>query len=224
MRQNKKNARQPPKKAGGSLPAVAALQQRGNTRGRKARFRGPLLALLPALLRLASSQKSGVVSLFAVWYTGANSLRQQLEQRHLSMDEEEKKIRERMEREAQITARSVKRRLRLAAKLSTKSRKATERRKYLAGSWALDREQRDPQFAAMMRDGLNRIWLVRDDDRALWDLPPLPEEEKNRRFGFLRGSPRRTQAQKIRQPAGAGNRGCKGLIAAPRRFAAHPPR
>lgn len=98
------------------------------------------------------------------------------------MDEEEKKIRERMEREAQITARSVKRRLRLAAKLSTKSRKATERRKYLAGSWALDREQRDPQFAAMMRDGLNRIWLVRDDDRALWDLPPLPEEEKNRRL------------------------------------------
>lgn len=98
------------------------------------------------------------------------------------MDAEEEKIRKQMEREEQITRRSVPKRLRLAAKLSTRSRAKNERRKYLAGSWALDRAERDPEFAAMMRQGLDRVWLVRVDDRGLWDLPPMPDDEKQERL------------------------------------------
>jgi hypothetical protein len=98
------------------------------------------------------------------------------------MADGEEKLRERLAAE-QVKLRQQARKVQaIGSKLSVTARAKAERKKYLAGSWALDREQRDPAFAEMMRQGLDRIWLVRDDDRALWELPPLPEEEKQRRF------------------------------------------
>jgi hypothetical protein len=98
------------------------------------------------------------------------------------MADGEEKLRERLAAEQAKLRQQARKVQAIGSKLSVTARAKAERKKYLAGSWALDREQRDPAFAEMMRQGLDRVWLVRDDDRALWGFPPLPEEEKQRRF------------------------------------------
>ena len=61
-------------------------------------------------------------------------------------------------------------------KLRAAERKIDTRRKVLAGAWALDKVARDNQFAAMAMEDL-RNFLTRDDERALFGLPPLPERK-----------------------------------------------
>ena len=69
----------------------------------------------------------------------------------------------------------------LGAKLSNAGRQIDTRRKILVGSWALEKASRSEEFNATMARELDRVWLSRDDDRALFDLPPLSEDEKTRR-------------------------------------------
>ena len=60
-------------------------------------------------------------------------------------------------------------------KLRVTERKVDTRRKVLMGAWALEKVARDSDFAAMAMGEL-RTFLVRDGDRALFGLPPLPQK------------------------------------------------
>jgi hypothetical protein len=55
-------------------------------------------------------------------------------------------------------------------------RKSDTRRKVLAGALALEWAAEDRQFAAVFREKLGRF-LVRDADRALFDLAPVQQEK-----------------------------------------------
>ena len=61
-------------------------------------------------------------------------------------------------------------------KLRASERTMDTRRKILAGAWALEKAARDSEFSTMMMGEL-RTFLVRDDDRALLGLPPLPNKK-----------------------------------------------
>jgi len=55
-------------------------------------------------------------------------------------------------------------------------RKSDTRRKVLAGATVLEWAKRDSEFSSRLVAELKRF-LVRDDDRALFGLPPLPKKE-----------------------------------------------
>lgn len=57
-----------------------------------------------------------------------------------------------------------------------KKRKADTRRKILAGAAVLDEASKHPAYGKELYSLLDRF-LVRKDDRALFDLPPLPGKE-----------------------------------------------
>lgn len=60
------------------------------------------------------------------------------------------------------------------AKLRTQDRKDDTRRKILAGAAVLDKAGKDPAYDTELRDLLTQF-LTRNDDRALFGLPHLPE-------------------------------------------------
>lgn len=91
---------------------------------------------------------------------------------------ETERLRQQMARQAAIEREAARKRQAIGARLSHASRQEDTRRKILAGAWALRRAEASAEFSAMMLGDLDRIWLTRDDDRALFGLPPLTPEEK----------------------------------------------
>lgn len=75
----------------------------------------------------------------------------------------------------------ARKRQRRGSEISKLSRSADTRKKILAGSWLLDAIEKLPELKAQMMRGLDKAWLVRDDDRQLFALPFLSDEEKQRR-------------------------------------------
>jgi hypothetical protein len=63
-------------------------------------------------------------------------------------------------------------------KLKAGERKSDTRRKVLAGATVLEWAKRDNEFSSRLMAEL-RIFLVRDDDRALFGLPPLPKPKEH---------------------------------------------
>lgn len=58
----------------------------------------------------------------------------------------------------------------------TKAQRANDtRRKILLGAFFLDRMEKNPEYAAKVTTNLGDF-LKRDDDRALFNLPPLAEK------------------------------------------------
>ncbi len=57
-------------------------------------------------------------------------------------------------------------------------RKSDTRRKILAGAAVLEWAKRDKEFSSRLTAELRRF-LVRDAERELFDLPPLPKQEKS---------------------------------------------
>jgi hypothetical protein len=57
-------------------------------------------------------------------------------------------------------------------------RKSDTRRKVLAGATVLEWAKRDSEFSSRLVAELKRF-LVRDDDRALFGLPPLAKKENS---------------------------------------------
>ena len=90
-------------------------------------------------------------------------------------------IKKRLEREQARQREAARKAQALGARLSTATRHNDTRRKILAGSWVLDKIEKSEDFRAMVLKELDRIWLSRDDDRALFELAPLSDEEKKRR-------------------------------------------
>ena len=66
---------------------------------------------------------------------------------------------------------------RLKARASQEARKRETRRKILAGAMVLDRVARGEWPAEHFQAALDRF-LERDQDRALFELPPRPATEK----------------------------------------------
>jgi hypothetical protein len=60
-------------------------------------------------------------------------------------------------------------------KVRAKERKSDTRRKVLAGATVLEWAKKDNEFSSRLMAEL-KSFLVRDDDRALFNLPPLPKE------------------------------------------------
>ena len=63
-------------------------------------------------------------------------------------------------------------------KLRAGERKSDTRRKVLAGATVLEWAKLDSEFSSRLMAELKRF-LVRDDDRALFGLPPLPKKENS---------------------------------------------
>ena len=62
-------------------------------------------------------------------------------------------------------------------KLRAVERKSDTRRKVLAGAAALEWAKRDNEFSSRLMAEL-KAFLVREDDRALFGLPPLPKPKE----------------------------------------------
>jgi hypothetical protein len=62
-------------------------------------------------------------------------------------------------------------------KLRTVERKSDTRRKVLAGAAVLEWAKKDNEFSSRLMTEL-KAFLVRDDDRALFDLAPLPKSKE----------------------------------------------
>ena len=65
-------------------------------------------------------------------------------------------------------------------KLRAGERKSETRRKILAGATVLELAKRDSEFSSRLMSELG-AFLVREADRALFGLPPLPQREGGRR-------------------------------------------
>jgi hypothetical protein len=63
-------------------------------------------------------------------------------------------------------------------KLRSVERKSDTRRKVLAGATVLEWAKRDNEFSSRLMVEL-KAFLVRDDDRALFGLPPLPKPKEH---------------------------------------------
>jgi two-component SAPR family response regulator len=63
-------------------------------------------------------------------------------------------------------------------KLKTGERKSDTRRKVLAGAAVLQWAKQDTEFSSRLMTEL-KAFLVRDDDRALFGLPPLPKAKEH---------------------------------------------
>jgi hypothetical protein len=61
------------------------------------------------------------------------------------------------------------------AKARTEDRKRDTRRKIIAGALALEHAGIDPAFDAALQRLLHR-YVIRAEDRALFDLPPKPDD------------------------------------------------
>ena len=64
-------------------------------------------------------------------------------------------------------------------KLAQKERKQDTRRKILVGATMLNEAERDQELAIRIQKLLN-AQLTRSDDRALFNLDPLPQPEKGK--------------------------------------------
>lgn len=84
------------------------------------------------------------------------------------------RIAELEKQQAQIKARIQRER----GKLRLEERKRDTRRKIIAGALALEHAGIDPDFDAALQRLLNR-YVVRPDDRALFDLPPVSDEKSS---------------------------------------------
>jgi hypothetical protein len=62
-------------------------------------------------------------------------------------------------------------------KLKASERKSDTRRKILAGAAVLQWAKQDNEFSSRLMTEL-KTFLVRDDDRALFGLPPLPKAQE----------------------------------------------
>lgn len=111
---------------------------------------------------------------------------------------ESSKLQKQLERE-QAEHREAGRKVQSTAGLLTDAlRKEDTRRKILAGSWAIDAAEKDEEFRMRMMRDMSRAWLVRDDDRELFGLELLSEEEKQRRE--IRRAPGRPRKSKTDVP------------------------
>ena len=63
-------------------------------------------------------------------------------------------------------------------KLKADERKSDTRRKILAGAAVLQWAKKDNEFSSRLMTEL-KSFLVRDDDRALFGLPPLPTSKEH---------------------------------------------
>ena len=63
-------------------------------------------------------------------------------------------------------------------KLKASERRSDTRRKILAGAMVLEWANKDSEFSSRLTAELKRF-LVRDADRALFGLPPLPQKEQS---------------------------------------------
>lgn len=63
-------------------------------------------------------------------------------------------------------------------RLKAKERKEETRRKILVGAYILDKASRDEQYKSWLVKGMEGF-LTRADDRALFELPPLPPTAEN---------------------------------------------
>ena len=70
-------------------------------------------------------------------------------------------------------------------KMRATERRSDTRRKVLAGAAVLEWAKRDSEFAARLNSEL-KAFLVRDADRALFNLPPLQRIEEKRPEPVLR--------------------------------------
>lgn len=77
----------------------------------------------------------------------------------------------------QLKAQQQKLEARKRAAESKKQRADDTRRKILIGAFYLEQMNKNPEAKAKMLPKLNE-YLVRPDDRALFDLPPLAATEK----------------------------------------------
>lgn len=66
------------------------------------------------------------------------------------------------------------------------NRKTENRRKFLAGSAVLSEAEKDPAYKKNLYSLLGRF-LTREADRALFDLPPLPEKNDDKQDGKMDG-------------------------------------
>lgn len=90
---------------------------------------------------------------------------------------------------AEITAAKEKKRSQLTAQIKQLKARANKtqrqqdtRRKILAGAAVLDEAESHSAYKAALYELIERFY-DRDDERALFDLPPLSEEEKQARAG-----------------------------------------
>lgn len=60
-------------------------------------------------------------------------------------------------------------------KLNEKERARDTRRKVLAGAAVLEKARRDEDFSRLLMEEL-KSFLSRDDERALFNLPPVPKK------------------------------------------------
>jgi hypothetical protein len=65
-------------------------------------------------------------------------------------------------------------------RLRKKERKSDTRRMILWGPWASEKAKRDSDFSSMAMAEL-KSYLTRNDDRALFGLPPLPRKAEEPR-------------------------------------------
>jgi hypothetical protein len=113
----------------------------------------------------------------AIMARGSDKIRQQLAREQAKLLEQQRKVRA------------------VASRLGNLSRADDTRRKVLAGAFAIDEMKFDPEWGADFMRRFQRF-LFRDDDLALFDMPPLPPEEKQRREAAL--AARRERAAKIK--------------------------
>ncbi len=84
----------------------------------------------------------------------------------------QQKLDELQEKKAQLEALIQKER----AKVRTAERKQDTRRKIIAGALALEHAEINPEFGAEL-DRILRKYVTRPHERALFDLPMLPDQE-----------------------------------------------
>ena len=96
--------------------------------------------------------------------------KQELEE---SLTKREAELKELRRKKKLILERQIRR---AQVRVNAKERKRETRKKILAGACLLDRAANDPSTARLLTEILD-AFLVRDRDRALFDLPPRPDSD-----------------------------------------------
>lgn len=94
-----------------------------------------------------------------------------MSKRHIELLKRQERLKEKLKQTKNEMAQRERQR---KEKERRKERAIETRRKELVGAFFLDEAKRDPQIAMKLQAGLDSF-LVRDDDRALFGLPPLSE-------------------------------------------------
>jgi large subunit ribosomal protein L7/L12 len=69
---------------------------------------------------------------------------------------------------------------------NAEKRKTENRRKFLAGAFALSEAEKSEDYKKALYQGLGRF-LTRKEDRALFNLPPLPDKNDDKQDGKTSG-------------------------------------